>query len=81
MLGVIKELNVNSHSSCKWSCSLDLHFMELEDTQNSLYKNLEKLNAYGYYRVLYCNDNIVVTNAGKPISECLDCNIIDVERL
>ena len=42
LLGVIKELNVNSHSSCKWSCLLDSYFMELEDTQNSLYKNLEK---------------------------------------
>lgn len=47
----------------------------------TLYKSLEKLAEYGYYRILYCNDNIVVTNVGKPLSECLDCNIIDVERL
>ena len=47
----------------------------------TLYKSLEKLNEYGYYKVLYCNDNIVVTNVGKPLSECLDCNMISIERL
>ncbi|MEE1282947.1 MAG: helicase-related protein [Acutalibacteraceae bacterium] len=47
----------------------------------SLYKSLEKLNEFGYYKVLYCNDNIIVTNTKKPLSECLDCNIVDVDRL
>ena len=42
---------------------------------------IDKLAKFGYFRVLYCNDNIVVTNIGKPLSECLDCNMIDVERL
>ena len=38
-------------------------------TNFSLYKNLRKLDAYGYRKVLYCNENIIVANGGKTIRE------------
>lgn len=41
-------------------------------TNFTLYKNLGKLDAYGYRRILYCNENTIVANGGKTIREYSD---------
>ena len=38
-------------------------------TAMSLYKNLSKLDAYGYRRILYCNENTVVASGGRTVRE------------
>lgn len=42
------------------------------DTNFTLYKNLGKLDAYNYRRILYCNENTIIANGGKTIREYSD---------
>ena len=49
-------------------------------TNFSLYKNLEKLDAYGYRRILYCNENTIVANGGKTIREHSDGYPIPIQK-
>lgn len=50
-------------------------------TNLTLYKNLEKLDAYNYRRVMYCNENTVITNNGKSIRDCIDGYTIPIEKM
>lgn len=52
------------------------------DTGNnfSLYKSLGKLDAYGYRKILYCNENIIVANGGKTIREYSDAYPISIQK-
>lgn len=50
-------------------------------TNLSLYKNLEKLDAYNYRSVLYCNENSVITSNGKPLRESTECYSIPLEKM
>lgn len=49
-------------------------------TNFSLYKNLGKLDAYGYRKILYCNENTVVANGGKTIREYSDGYPIPIQK-
>lgn len=49
-------------------------------TNFSLYKNLGKLDAYGYRKVLYCNENTIVANGGKTIREYSDGYPIPIQK-
>ena len=49
-------------------------------TNFSLYKNLEKLDAYVYRRILYCNENTIVANGGKTIREHSDGYPIPIQK-
>ena len=44
------------------------------------YKNLGKLDTYGYRKVLYCNENTVVANGGKIIREYSDGYHISIQK-
>ncbi len=44
-----------------------------------LYKNLCRLDAYGYRRIIYCNENTVVAG-GKTIGEYSDCYAVQIEN-
>lgn len=52
------------------------------DTGNnfSLYKSLGKLDAYGYRKILYCNENSIVVNGGKTIREYSDAYPISIQK-
>ena len=43
-------------------------------------KNLGKLDAYGYRKVLYCNENTIVANGGKTIREYSDGYPIPIQK-
>lgn len=45
-----------------------------------LYKNLGKLDAYGYRKILYCNENTIVANGGKTIREYSDGYPIPIQK-
>lgn len=45
-----------------------------------LYKNLEKLDAFGYRKILYCNENTIVANGGKTIREYSDGYSIPIQK-
>lgn len=49
-------------------------------TNYSLYKNLGKLDAYGYRRILYCNENMIVANGGKTIREYSDGYPVPIQK-
>lgn len=49
-------------------------------TNFTLYKNLEKLDVYGYRRILYCNENTIVANGGKTIREYSDGYPIPIQK-
>lgn len=49
-------------------------------TNFSLYKNLGKLDTYGYRRILYCNDNMIVANGGKTIREYSDGYPVPIQK-
>ena len=49
-------------------------------TNFALYKNLGKLDAYGYRRMLYCNENTIVANGGKTIREYSDGYPIPIQK-
>ena len=49
-------------------------------TNFSLYKNLGKLDAYGYRKILYCNENTIVANGGKTIREYSDGYPIPIQK-
>lgn len=49
-------------------------------TNLSLYKNLGKLDAYGYRRILYCNENMIVANGGKTIREYSDGYPVPIQK-
>ena len=55
-------------------------FEEDANTNYSLYKNLCILEEQKYRRVLYCNDNDVISTNGKPIRESIDCYSISVDK-
>lgn len=46
----------------------------------ALYKNLGKLDAFSYRKVLYCNENTVVANGGKTIREYSDGYPIPIQK-
>ena len=46
-----------------------------------LYENLSKLERYGYSRVLYGNENIIVTGDGKTMREYFDGYTIPLDKL
>ncbi len=49
-------------------------------TNFTLYKNLGKLDAFGYRKILYCNENTVVANGGKTIREYSDGYPIPIQK-
>lgn len=49
-------------------------------TNISLYKNLGKLDAYGYRKILYCNENTIVAHGGKTIREYSDGYPIPIQK-
>lgn len=49
-------------------------------TNISLYKNLGKLDAYGYRKILYCNENTIVANGGKTIKEYSDGYPVPIQK-
>ena len=55
-------------------------FEDDANTNYSLYKNLCMLEEHKYRRILYCNENDVISGSGKPIRECVDCYSIPVDR-
>ena len=54
-----------------------------DDTERNLalYKALERLEAFHYRRILYCNENAVITPSGKPIRDYIDGYAIHIERM
>ncbi len=56
----------------------------LEDDANSnltIYKYLKKLDALEYKKILYCNEDTVVTPDGKPLRNCTDGYIVPIDKL
>lgn len=49
-------------------------------TNFALYKNLGKLDAFNYRRILYCNENTIVANGGKTIREYSDGYPIPIQK-
>ena len=49
-------------------------------TNFTLYKNLGKLDALGYRKILYCNENTIVANGGKTIREYSDGYPIPIQK-
>ena len=49
-------------------------------TNFTLYKKLGKLDAYGYRKILYCNENTIVANGGKTIVEYSDGYHIPIQK-
>lgn len=49
-------------------------------TNFTLYKNLGKLDAYGYCRILYCSENTIVASGGKTIREYSDGYLIPIQK-
>lgn len=49
-------------------------------TDFTLYKNLGKLDAYGYRKILYCNENTIVAKGGKTIGEYSDGYAIPIQK-
>lgn len=47
---------------------------------HALYKNLERLEAFDYNRVLYCNENSVITSSGKSPRESTEGYSIPLEK-
>lgn len=47
---------------------------------HALYKNLERLEAFDYNRVLYCNENSVITSSGKSLRESTEGYSIPLEK-
>lgn len=46
----------------------------------ALYKNLERLEVFDYNRVLYCNENLVITSSGKSLRESTEGYSIPLEK-
>lgn len=46
----------------------------------TLYKNLERLEKYSYRRILYCNENTLVTRDGKIVRDKNEGYTISIER-
>lgn len=49
-------------------------------TNFTLYKNLGKLDAYGYCKILYCNESTIVASGGKTIREYSDGYLIPIQK-
>lgn len=49
-------------------------------TDFALYKNLAKLDAFDYRKILYCNENTIVANGGKTIKEYCDGYPIQIQK-
>lgn len=49
-------------------------------TNLTLYKNLGKLDDYGYRKILYCNENTIVANGGKTIREYSEGYPIPIQK-
>lgn len=49
-------------------------------TNFTLYKNLGKLDTYGYRRILYCRENMIVASGGKTIREYSEAYFIPIHR-
>lgn len=49
-------------------------------TNFSLYKSLGKLDAYGYRKILYCNENTIIDSGGKTIQEYSDGYPIPIQK-
>lgn len=49
-------------------------------TNLALYKNLGKLDAYGYRKILYCSEDTIVSNGGKTIREYSDGYLIPIQK-
>ena len=49
-------------------------------TNFTLYKNLGKLDALGYRKILYCNENTIVANGGRTIREYSDGYPIPIQK-
>lgn len=49
-------------------------------TSFALYKNLKKLDVYGYRKVLYCNENMIVDAGGKTIRDSCDGYLIPIQK-
>lgn len=49
-------------------------------TDFALYKNLGKLDAFDYRKVLYCNENTIVASGGKSVREYSDSYSIPINQ-
>ena len=49
-------------------------------TNFTLYKNFGKLDAFGYRKILYCNENTIVANGGKTIREYSNGYLIPIQK-
>ena len=49
-------------------------------TNFTLYKNLGKLDIFGYRKILYCNENTIVASGGKTIREYSDGYPIPIQK-
>ena len=49
-------------------------------TNHALYKSLERLETFDYNRVLYCNENSVITSSGKSLRESTEGYSIPLEK-
>ena len=49
-------------------------------TNLTLYKNLGKLDAFGYRKILYCNENIIVSSGGKTIKEYSEGYPVSIQK-
>ena len=47
---------------------------------NSLYKNLNRLEKEGYRRVLFCYEEMMIASVGRTIQDCFDGHTISVEK-
>lgn len=50
-------------------------------TNLALFKNLDRLDVYNYRRVMYCNENTVITSNGKSIKDCFDGYTISIDKM
>lgn len=49
-------------------------------TSLTLYKSLGKLDVYGYRKILYCNENTIVTSSGKNVREHSNGYAIPIQK-
>lgn len=55
-------------------------FDENAGTNFALYKNLRKLDTFGYRRILYCNENTIVASGGRTIREYSDGYPVSIQK-
>lgn len=56
-------------------------FSDESTTNQTLFQALEQLQQRGYRCLLYCNESMILKNAGKPIRDCVDYYRVDLKTL